>query len=126
MRCFSFAYGTAFGHTLQVSARLSGDDLGDWLGMIDVEAFAAGDLELPRVEAQLFENRCVDFGNVVAILDGMKTSTLRTRRAAKLAGNDDECFIDNTALVEQAQPMPRPLQKSGHAEIESIAITVKD
>ena len=40
--------------------------------MVDGEAFAAGDLELVGIEAELFENRGVDVGDVVAILDGVE------------------------------------------------------
>ena len=37
--------------------------------MVDVQALAAGDLQLARVEAELVQNSRVDVGDVVAILD---------------------------------------------------------
>ena len=50
----------------------SGDDLADRLAVVDLEPFAAGDLELARVEAELVQDRGVDVGHVVAIFDGVE------------------------------------------------------
>ena len=50
----------------------SGEDRLDRLAVVDVEAFPAGDLELPGVEAELLEDGGVDVGDVVAVLDGVE------------------------------------------------------
>ena len=40
--------------------------------MVDVEAFAAGDFQPARIEAELLQDRGVDVGDVVAIFDGVE------------------------------------------------------
>jgi len=49
---------------------ISGDDFADDLAVFHFEAFAAGDFEAARVEAELVQNRGVDIGDIVAVLDG--------------------------------------------------------
>ena len=40
--------------------------------MVDVEALAAGDLKLSRIEPELLEDRGVDIGDIVSVLDGVE------------------------------------------------------
>src|SRR5262245_44527258 len=50
----------------------SGDDLGDRLAVVDVEALAAGHLQLARIQAELMQDGGVDVGYVVAVLDSVE------------------------------------------------------
>src|SRR5438045_9745733 len=50
----------------------SRDDLPDRFAAVHVEALAAGDLELARVEAELVQDGRVNVGDVVWILDGVE------------------------------------------------------
>ena len=45
--------------------------------MVAVEAFAAGDFEPPRVEAELLQHRGVQVGDVVPILDSVEAKLVR-------------------------------------------------
>ena len=55
-----------------IVAEGSGENLADWFAVVHVEAFAAGDFQAARVEAELMQHRGVDVGDVMAILDGVK------------------------------------------------------
>ena len=48
------------------------DDLADRLAEVDLQPLAAGDLQPARVEAELVQDRGVDVGDVVAVLDGVE------------------------------------------------------
>jgi hypothetical protein len=50
----------------------SGEDVGDGLAVVDVEALVAGDFEASGVEAELMEDGGVDIGDVVTVLDGVE------------------------------------------------------
>ena len=52
--------------------RTSRNDFLDRLAMVDVEAFAAGDFQAAGIEPELLQDRGVDVGDVVAILDGVE------------------------------------------------------
>ena len=52
--------------------RTSRDDLRDRLAVVDLQPLAAGDLQLARIEAELVQDRGVDVGDVVAVLDGVE------------------------------------------------------
>ncbi len=47
-------------------------NLPDRLAVVDLQPLAAGDLQLARVEAELVQDRGVDVGDVVAVLDGVE------------------------------------------------------
>src|SRR6185436_13785081 len=51
----------------------SRNDLIDRIAVIDFKAFATRYLEFPRVEAQLLENCGMDVGDIVTLLDGVKS-----------------------------------------------------
>jgi hypothetical protein len=50
------------------------DDCRNGLAVIDLQALAAGHLEPVRVEAQLVQDRGMDVGHIVTLLDGVKTN----------------------------------------------------
>ena len=77
------------------------DDLADRLAVVDVEALAAGDFEPARVEAELVQDRGVDVGDVVAVLDGVE---------ADLVGR----AVDDAALDAAA----------GHPDREAVDVMV--
>src|SRR5205809_854435 len=111
---------------------VSGDDRADRLAIVDLEAFAAGDLEPAGVEAELVEDRGVDVGDVVPVLDGVEAQfvgravddapldaaagqpgTIALRvvvaavrlgagRAAELGAPDDDRLLEHPALLEVA------------------------
>jgi hypothetical protein len=49
-----------------------GEDRTDGLAVVDLEALLAGDLQAAGVEPQLVQDRGVDVGDVVAVLDGVE------------------------------------------------------
>ena len=51
---------------------LSGQDLADRPAVVDLQPLAAGDVEPARVEAQQVQQRGVDVGDVVGVLDGVE------------------------------------------------------
>ena len=55
----------------------SGDDLVDRQAVVDVESLAAGDFQLAGVEAELLENRGMNVGHIVPVLDRMETNFVR-------------------------------------------------
>ena len=77
---------------------LSRDDLVDRLAVVDVEALAAGDFQLAGVEAELLQDRGVDVGDVVAVLDGVEADLVgRAVNDAALdaaAGHPDREAVD--------------------------------
>ena len=50
-----------------------GDDLADWLAVVDLESLVTGDLERLGVQAQLVQDGGMEVGDVVAVLDGVET-----------------------------------------------------
>ena len=59
------------------------DDLADHLAVIDLQPLAAGDFQPARVEAELVQHRGVDVGDVVAVLDGVRSRARRSRRGRR-------------------------------------------
>ena len=45
--------------------------------MVDVEALAAGDFQLAGVEAELLEDRGMNVGHIVPVLDRVETDFVR-------------------------------------------------
>ena len=99
------------------------DDFLDGRTMVDIEPLAAGDIQFGGIETELVENGGVDVGDVVGMLDGIKTKfigcamnytglyaatgepdgealwmmvtprSLRTRRSAKLSAENHQCIL---------------------------------
>ena len=47
-------------------------DLRDWFAIIQIQPFPAGHFQFARIQAHQTENRGVDIGDIMAILDGME------------------------------------------------------
>ena len=78
-----------------------GDDLADRLAEVDLQPLVARDFEPPGVEAELVQDRGVDVGDVVAVLDGVE---------AELVGG----AVDDAALDAAA----------GHPDREAVGMVV--
>src|SRR5437660_220209 len=76
------------------SALPSAHDLANRFAVVDVEAFAAGDLQEARVEAEQLQNSGVDVGDVVSVLGGVE---------AQLVG----AAVDDAALDAAAGQLHR-------------------
>src|SRR5262245_24248825 len=50
----------------------SGDNGPYWRTVVNIQPLAAGDLQLPRIEAELVQNGRVYVGHIVPILDGVE------------------------------------------------------
>ena len=57
----------------KVGTKTSCDDFVDGFAMVNIMTFAAGDFEFAGTEAELLQDRGVDVGDVVTILDGVET-----------------------------------------------------
>ena len=57
--------------------------------MFDIEAFASRDLEAAGIEAEELEDRGVDVGNIMTILDGVETQLV--------GGTVDDAPLDSAA-----------------------------
>ena len=51
--------------------------------MFHFEAFAAGDFQAAGIEAELVQHGGVDVGDVVAVLDGVRSRARRSRRGRR-------------------------------------------
>src|SRR4051812_13566389 len=71
--------------TTGVPKSRSSHDVPDGRAVVDLEALAAGDVELARVEAEEVHHRRVNVGDVVRVFDGVEAELVR-------------CAVDRAAL----------------------------
>ena len=71
----------------------SGENFVHHFAEVSIQTFATGEFELPCVETELVQHRCVQIGYVVTVLGRMKTQFIRRTvddsRLDSAAGHDD-------------------------------------
>ena len=81
----------------------------DRLAVVNLEPFAAGDLERARVETKLVQNRRVDVGDVVPVFNGMEADLVgRSVNNATLDAAAGEPGTESLGMMVAAVSLGHP------------------